>query len=163
MIHFSVKVKTTIQRGRLFSNFAQSTTQQIMEEIFLRFSHLSETIFDSLNSESLAKSKEVCRSWYQYLDKQKFLHSRAEKVKEVVKTVEMFEQISRLQISKKWKNPFDMKTKKTIIDDARNCHFDLVHAKIMKNIDAMNTTEKAFFRELYNVKNQKLSRNHNSK
>ena len=164
MIHFSVKVKTTIQCGRLFSNFAQSTTQQIMEEIFLRFSHLSETIFDSLNSESLAKSKEVCRSWYQYLDKQKFLHSRAEKVKEIIETVEMFQQISRLQISKKWKNPFDMKTKKIIIDDARNCQFDLVHAKIMKNIDAMkNTTEKAFCRDLYNVKNQKLSRNHNSK
>ena len=112
MIYFSVKVKTTIQCGRLLSNFAQSTTQQTMEEIFLRFSHLSETIFDSLNSESLAKSKEVCRSWYQYLDKQKFLHSRAEKVKEVVKTVEIFEQISRLQITKEWKNPFDMKTKK---------------------------------------------------
>ena len=134
-----------------------------MEEVFLRFPHLSEIIFDSLNCESLAKSREVCRSWYQYLDKQKFLHSRAEKVKEIIETVEMFEQISRLQISKEWKNPFDMKTKKTIIDDARNCHFDLVHAKIMKNIDAMNTTEKAFFRELYNVKNQKLSRNHNSK
>jgi hypothetical protein len=134
-----------------------------MKEIFLRFSHLSETIFDSLNSESLAKSKEVCRSWYQYLDKQKFLHSRAEKVKEVVETIEMFEQISRLQITKEWKNPFDMKTKKAIIDDARNCHFVLAHAKIMKNIDAMSTREKAFFRDLYNVKNQKLSSNHNSK
>ena len=75
----------------------------------------------------------------------------------------MFEQISRLQITKEWKNPFDMKTKKAIIDGARNCHFDLVHSKIMKNIDAMSTREKAFFRDLYNVKNQKLSSNHNSK
>ena len=145
------------------SNFAQSTTQQTMEEVFLRFPHLSETIFDSLNSEYLAKSKEVCRSWYQYLDEQKFLHTRADKVKEVVETVEMLEQISRLKISKEWKNPFDMKTKKNIIDDARNCYFDLVHAKIMENINAMNRREKAFCRDLYIVKNQKLSRNQNSK
>ena len=163
MIHFSVKVKTTIQRGKLLSNFAQLTTKQTMKEIFLRFPYLSETIFDSLNSEYLAKSKKVCRSWYQYLDDQKFLHTRADKVKEVVETVEMLAQISRLQISKEWKNPFDVKTKKTIIDDARNCHFDLVHAKIMKNIDAMYSSEKAFCRDLYNVKNQKLSRNHYSK
>ena len=119
-----------------------------MEEIFLRFSHLSETIFDSLNSESLAKSKEVCRSWYQYLDKQKFLHSRAEKVKEIIETVEMFEQISRLQITKEWKNPFDMKTKKAIIDDARNYHFDLVHSKIRK-ILMLCPLEKKHFSGIY--------------
>ena len=78
------------------SNFAQSTTQQTMEEIFLRFSHLSETIFDSLNSESLAKSKEVCRSWYQYLDDQKFLQTRANKVKEIIHTVEKLGNVAKV-------------------------------------------------------------------
>ena len=48
----------------------------MMEEVFLRFSHLSETIFDSLDNPSLANCKEVSKSWYFYLDTQKFLQPR---------------------------------------------------------------------------------------
>jgi hypothetical protein len=63
-----------------------------MEELFLRFSHLSETIFDSLDNQSVANCKEVGKSWYFYLDTQKFLQSRIikaniKKVDEAVKIV----------------------------------------------------------------------------
>ena len=63
-----------------------------MEEAFLRFPHLSETIFDLLDNKSLAASKEVSKSWYFYLDNQKFLQPRIikaniKKVKEAVEIV----------------------------------------------------------------------------
>jgi hypothetical protein len=106
-----------------------------MELVFLRFPHLSENIFGQLNSEFLGKSKEVCRSWYDYLDGQKFLENRADKVKRVIETIGKLG-APKVHLHKKhlliWK-----KTKKSIIDDARNGKFDLVHAKILKNIDAM--------------------------
>ena len=106
-----------------------------MQELFLRFPHLSENIFGQLNSEFLGKSKEVCRSWYDYLDGQKFLKNRADKVKGVIETIEKM-RAPKVYLQKKhlliWK-----KTKKSIIDDARNGNFDLVHAKILKNIDSM--------------------------
>ena len=47
-----------------------------MEEVILRFPHLSENIFSSLDNKSLADCKEVSKSWYFYLDGQKFLHLR---------------------------------------------------------------------------------------
>ena len=109
--------------------------QSAMQEVFLRFPHLSENIFGQLNSEFLAKAKEVCRSWYDYLDGQKFLKNRADKVKGVIETIEKM-RAPKVHLQKKhlliWK-----KTKKLIIDDARNGNFDLVHAKILKNIEAM--------------------------
>ena len=107
-----------------------------MEEVFLRFPHLSENIFGSLNCEFLAKSKEVCRSWYVYLDDQKFLEIRANKVKLVIETVEKLGNVAKVyqpdyQLPKK---SFSIETKKVMIDDARNGNFDLVHGKIMKNL-----------------------------
>ena len=106
-----------------------------MEEVFLRFPHLSENFFGQLNSEFLAKSKEVCRSWYDYLDGQEFLEDRADKVKRVIETIGKLG-APKVQLHKKhlliWK-----KTRKSIIDDARNGNFELVHAKILKNIDTM--------------------------
>ena len=118
----------------------ENKKQSSMDEVFLRFPHLSETIFDSLNSESLAKSKEVCRSWDEYLDDQNFLHTRADKVKEVIETVEKLGQIPERVIpivSITVKNTFDLETRKTIINGARNGNFGLVHTKIMKNISFM--------------------------
>ena len=106
-----------------------------MEEMFLRFPHLSASIFGQLNSEFLGKSKEVCRSWCDYLDAQRFLKNRADNVKEVIVTVKKLG-APKYHLQKKdlliWK-----KTRKSIIDDARNGNFDLVHAKILRNIDSM--------------------------
>ena len=107
-----------------------------MDEVFLRFPHLSENIFGSLQNEFLAKSKEVCRSWYDYLDDQKFLEQRANKVKLVIETVDKLGNVARAyqphyQLPKK---SFSIETKKEMINDARNGNFDLVHEKIMKNL-----------------------------
>ena len=57
-----------------------------MQEVFLRFPHLSEIIFDSLDNKSLANSKEVSKSWYFYLDTQKFQQPRI--IKANIKKVE---------------------------------------------------------------------------
>ena len=108
----------------------------MMEEVFLRFPHLSENIFGSLKCEFLAKSKEVCRSWYDYLDDQKFLEIRANKVKLVIETVEQLGNLAKVyqpnyQLPKK---SFNIETKKLMINDARNGNFDLVHEKIMQNL-----------------------------
>ena len=48
-----------------------------MEEIMSRFPHLAEAVFDSLKYESLKDCKGVSRSWYNYLDEQKFFHIRS--------------------------------------------------------------------------------------
>ena len=117
----------------------ENEMQSTMEEVFLRFPHLSENIFGSLKSEFLAKSKEVCRSWYDYLDDQKFLQIRADKVKLVIETVEKFGHIAKAHIAD-YKLPnitFEIETRKEIINDARNGNFDLVHGKIMNNIDSL--------------------------
>ena len=111
--------------------------QSSMDEVFLRFTHLSEDIFNSLNSESLAKSKEVCISWYQYLDDQKFLQTRANKVKEIIDTVEKLGHVSKVhQVSVYQSNriAFDVWIRNAVIYFARNGNFDLVHTLILKNI-----------------------------
>ena len=42
----------------------------------IRFSHLSEKIFDSLDNENIINCKEVSRFWYDFLDEQKFVQIR---------------------------------------------------------------------------------------
>ena len=47
-----------------------------MDNIFLRFPHVSEKIFDQLDNPSLALCKMVSRPWNNYLNDQKFLYER---------------------------------------------------------------------------------------
>ena len=47
-----------------------------MDGLTLRFSHLAEKIFKSLNNETVAKCKETSKYWYSYLDAQKFVQIR---------------------------------------------------------------------------------------
>ena len=47
-----------------------------MEEVILRFSHLGEDIFDSLDNRSLLTSKKVSRTWNSFIKDQKFLWIR---------------------------------------------------------------------------------------
>ena len=47
-----------------------------MEELFLRFPHLSEKIFDKLNNGSLSKSREINKSWNSYLSDEKWYEIR---------------------------------------------------------------------------------------
>ena len=47
-----------------------------MEELFLRFSHLTENIFDQLDNKSLANCMLVNHVWHDYLSNQKLLQIR---------------------------------------------------------------------------------------
>ena len=47
-----------------------------MEELFLRFSHLSENIFDELDDVSFAKCRSVSKKWKVNIDKGKTHHVR---------------------------------------------------------------------------------------
>ena len=47
-----------------------------MEEIILRFPHLGESIFEQLDNESLAKSREVCDFWKNFVEGQTFYNLR---------------------------------------------------------------------------------------
>ena len=48
-----------------------------MEEVVLRFPRLIEKIFAQLNNKSLARFREVNKTWKAMLDQQKFLHIRS--------------------------------------------------------------------------------------
>ena len=47
-----------------------------MEEVILRFPHLSEDIFNALDNKTFATCKEVSEIWYNYLDEEKFVQER---------------------------------------------------------------------------------------
>ena len=47
-----------------------------LEEIILRFPHLGESIFEQLDNESLAKSREVCDFWKNFVEGQTFYNLR---------------------------------------------------------------------------------------
>ena len=76
-----------------------------MEELCLRFSHLSEKIFDSLDNDSIIKCKEVSRFWFNYLDGQKLVQIRIIKAK-----VKQFH-----SIGKAWNNVFNSASTETIM------------------------------------------------
>ena len=105
----------------------------MMEEVFLRFSHLSETIFDSLDNPNLANCKEVSKSWYFYLDKQNFLQTRiikANKIKNVEDTIEIIRKIDFKRCPRK----FTEIDARSIMEKAKNGQFDMVHKKIRLKI-----------------------------
>ena len=77
-----------------------------MEEIALRFSHLSENVFNSLDNKSISKCRKVSRFWHHYLDTQKFVHIRM-----IKSTVEQFHTLGEA-----WKKVFDTASTKTILD-----------------------------------------------
>ena len=77
-----------------------------MEEVNLRFQHISEKIFGCLDNESLASCKEVCRSWNNFLDGQKFLQARV-----------IFETVKKIhKAGKSWFQVFKNCNTKTIVD-----------------------------------------------
>ena len=113
-----------------------------MEELFLRFPHLSEDIFNALDNKSFANSKEVSKVWYNYLDDQNFVQER--KVRMIQKMIEKFQRdfqqkglrsdvlgrqgCRQLSTSS---TCFDTTTVQTILNEARKCDFDMVHSMIM--------------------------------
>ena len=76
-------------------------------DIFLgRFPHIPEMIFGQLPDQSLAKCREVSKSWCNYLDQQKFFHVRMIKGK-----VGKFH-----DLGESWKEVFQNSNTKTIIE-----------------------------------------------
>ena len=51
-----------------------------MEEIILRFPHIGEQIFKLLDDKSLAESREVSRSWQQFINEEKFYYQTIAKM-----------------------------------------------------------------------------------
>ena len=76
-----------------------------MEEICIRFSHLSEKIFDLLDNESIINCKEVSQFWFDYLDGQKLVEIRIIKA-----TVEQFHSIGET-----WNKVFNFASTETIL------------------------------------------------
>ena len=77
-----------------------------MEEVNLRFQHISEQIFGCLDNESFNKCLEVCRPWYNFLHGKKFLHARI-----ILETVTKYH-----EVGKSWFQVFNKCNTKTIID-----------------------------------------------
>ena len=48
----------------------------MFEDLHIRFPHLSVAIFDQLDDQSLSKCREVCKSWLEFLDQEKFIRTR---------------------------------------------------------------------------------------
>ena len=93
-----------------------------MEEIILKFPHLSEEIFNCLDNESMINCKEVSKIWCDYISDQKFYHIRiiplnVGKVHEVGKgpSRQAIDQVANLspngksnQVAKLFKNQEDL-------------------------------------------------------
>ena len=76
-----------------------------MEEIISRFSHLGEKIFAQLDNLSLARCREVSKTWKTFLDGQKFLHIRS-----IQSYIE-----KKHKIGEPWKDFFKNSNKKMIM------------------------------------------------
>ena len=77
-----------------------------MEVTILRFSHLSEGIFNLLDNQNLLKCKKINKSWQDYLDKQKFFE-----IRKIKAFVEQFHTVGEV-----WGKVFETASTKTIMD-----------------------------------------------
>ena len=82
-----------------------NSQQLSMDDLTLRFSHLAEKIFKSLNNETVAECKETSKFWYSFLGAQKFVQIRV-----IVAKINQFH-----RIGKSWNHVFKTATTKTIM------------------------------------------------
>ena len=134
-------------------------TQSTMEEVFLRFPHLSEDIFNSLDNKTFVICKEVSTVWYDYLDDKKFVQERkVQMIKKLIKKfqldfqqslevvkanislshypTELFEYnwlklVDETSLHLRFSSAFDTVTVQKILHVARNGNFEMVHSMIM--------------------------------
>ena len=75
------KLKRKNKRNGGIKNYTSKKAKVVktisMENIFLRFPHLSEAIFDNMDNQSLFTCMNVSRIWHQYLENQKFIFIRS--------------------------------------------------------------------------------------
>ena len=120
--------------------FSQST----MEEVFLRFPHLSEDIFNALDNKSLASCKEVSKVWYNYLHDQKFVRERRVRViQEMIEKFQLDFNLKNCSFDKQFKNAFDTAKLQTILNEARTGNFDMVYIMIMAELEKVCHTLKS--------------------
>lgn len=81
-----------------------------MEEVFLRFSHLGEDIFDSLDDQNLKRCRKVSRTWNSFIEDQKYTWIRI-----IKKHYEKSNQKNR-KCPGTWKKLFE----KINVEDVRN-------------------------------------------
>ena len=108
--------------------------QATMEEVFLRFPHLKEDIFNALDNKTFANCKKVSNVWYNNLDDQKFVKERGVRViKEMIaKFQQDFQQKGQNYISNTpVSSAFDTAMVQTILNEAREGNFDMVHTMIL--------------------------------
>ena len=80
--------------------------QSTMEDVAMRFPHLSENIFDLLSNESIIKFMAASRFGKQYLENQKFLE-----IRKIISTVGQFH-----KVGKSWEKLFETASTATIRD-----------------------------------------------
>ena len=73
-----------------------------MDELYIRFSHLSEKIFDSLDDDSIIKCKEASRFWFNYLDGQKLVQIKQIIVKTALISLTSYVSLFLFQGLAKW-------------------------------------------------------------
>ena len=119
-------------------------TQTTMEEVFIRFPHLSEDIFNALENKSLASCKEVSKVWYNYLHGQKFVRERRVRViQEMIEKFQLDFNLKNFDFDKQFKNAFDTAKLQTILNEARTGSFDLVYIMIMAELEKVCHTLKS--------------------
>ena len=83
-----------------------------MEEIVLRFPHLSDQVFKQLDSVSLVKSRLVSKEWCKYLDQQKLLNVRM-----IRATIEKYQ-----EIDESWQMVFKSCNTKNLMENICKMH-----------------------------------------
>ena len=136
--------------------FAQST----MTEVFLRFPHLSEDIFNALDNKTFTICKEVSKVWDNYLNDQKFVQER--RVRMIKKMIKKFQpdfqqnlevvqanitlahfpdnslresdwctSVDKASLHTQFSSAFDTAKVQTILDEARYGNFDVAEKIIL--------------------------------
>ena len=112
--------------------------QATMEEVFLRFPHLKEDIFNAVDTNTFLNCKKVSKVWYNNLDDQKFVQERRVRVFQVMiaKFQQDFQQKGQNYSSNTpVSSAFDTATVQTILNEAREGNKDMVHTMIMDGFE----------------------------
>lgn len=106
------KKSSTIQtRSKL-----RKLTGKYMEDLLSRFPHIGEIIFENLDDQSILSSKQVSKSWYNFINCQKFPWIR------IVKNYVKESNKDYTQNPKKWKKLFRNFSVKSVRDFAYFVH-----------------------------------------
>ena len=112
--------------------------QATMEEVFLRFPHLKEDIFNAVDTNTFLNCKKVSKVWHNNLDDLKFVQERSVRVIQwmIAKFQQDFQQKGQNYSSNTpVSSAFDTATVQTILNEAREGNKDMVHTMIMDGFE----------------------------